>query len=52
MTKQEAIELIETVELLEATRQRIAAQGRIADAHLLDKERKLEQLIADGGKKR
>jgi|TARA_R110000744_G_scaffold35147_1_gene81636 hypothetical protein len=44
MTKQEAIEL------LEATRQRIAAQGRIVDARLLDKERKLKQLIADWDK--
>ena len=44
MPKQEAIEL------LEATRQKIAAQGRIVDARLLDKERKLEQLIADWAK--
>jgi hypothetical protein len=44
MTKQEAIEL------LEATRQKIVSQGRIVDARLLDKERKLEQLIADWDK--
>jgi hypothetical protein len=44
MPKQEAIEL------LEATRQKIVSQGRIVDARLLDKERKLEQLIADWDK--
>ena len=32
---------------LEATRQRIADQGRIADARLLEKERMLEQALAD-----
>jgi len=45
MTKQEAIEL------LEATRQKIAGQARLnaccVDARLLDKQRKLEKLIAD-----
>ena len=33
--------------LLEATRQKIADQGRIADARLLDKERELEQAVID-----
>ena len=33
--------------LLEATRQKIANQGRIADARLLDKERVLEQAVID-----
>jgi hypothetical protein len=33
--------------LLEATRQKIANQGRIADARLLEKERMLEQALAD-----
>ena len=32
---------------LEATRQKIADQGRIADARLLDKERELEQAVID-----
>ena len=50
MTKQQAIALIPTVELLEATRQKIVSQGRIVDARLLDKERRLEQLLVDGGK--
>ena len=33
--------------LLEATRQKIANQGRIADARLLEKERMLEQAVSD-----
>jgi len=33
--------------LLEATRKKIADQGRIADARLLDKERELEQAVID-----
>ena len=33
--------------LLEATRQKIADQGRIADARLLEKERMLEQAVID-----
>ena len=33
--------------LLEATRQKIADQGRIADARLLEKERELEQAVID-----
>ncbi len=37
----------ETEALLEATRQKIANQGRIADARLLDKERVLEQAVID-----
>lgn len=41
MSKQEAIDL------LEATRQRIAEQGRIVDDRLLSKERMLEQVIID-----
>jgi len=32
---------------LEATRQKIADQGRIADARLLEKERSLEQAVID-----
>ena len=32
-------------ELLEATRQRIAEQGRIVDIRLLSKEKMLEQLL-------
>ena len=34
-------------DLLEATRQKIASQGSIVDAHLLDKERMLEQAVID-----
>jgi len=41
MSKQEAIDL------LEATRQRIAEQGRIVDDRLLSKERMLEQVVID-----
>ncbi len=41
MSKQEAIDL------LEATRQRIAEQGRIVDDKLLSKERMLEQVVID-----
>ena len=41
MSKQEAINL------LEATRQRIAEQGRIVDDRLLSKERMLEQVVID-----
>jgi len=41
MSKQEAIDL------LEATRQRIAEQGRIVDDRLLSKERMLEQVVTD-----
>jgi len=33
--------------LLEATRQKIADQGRIVDARLLEKERMLEQAVID-----
>ena len=33
--------------LLEATRQKIANQGRIADARLIEKERMLEQAVSD-----
>ena len=33
--------------LLEATRKKIADQGRIVDARLLDKERELEQAVID-----
>ena len=33
--------------LLEATRQKIANQGRIVDARLMEKERMLEQALAD-----
>jgi hypothetical protein len=33
--------------LLEATRQKIADQGRIVDDRLLEKERMLEQALAD-----
>ena len=33
--------------LLEKTRQKIADQGRIADARLLEKERSLEQAVID-----
>jgi len=33
--------------LLEATRQKIVDQGRIADARLLEKERELEQAVID-----
>ena len=33
--------------LLETTRQKIAEQGRIADARLLEKERMLEQAVID-----
>jgi hypothetical protein len=32
---------------LEATRQQIATQGRIADARLIEKERELEQAVID-----
>ena len=32
---------------LESTRQKIASQGRIVDARLLEKERMLEQALAD-----
>lgn len=41
MSKQEAIDLLET------TRQRIAEQGRIVDDRLLSKERMLEQVVID-----
>ena len=41
MSKQEAIDL------LEATRQRIAEQGRIVDDNLLSKEHMLEQVVID-----
>lgn len=34
---------------LEQVRQTIAQQGRIVDAHLLDKERNLEQVIKELG---
>jgi hypothetical protein len=37
----------EMEELLEATRQKIADQGRIVDARLLEKERMLEQAVID-----
>ena len=37
----------ELEEFLESTRQKIANQGRIADARLLEKERMLEQALAD-----
>ena len=37
----------ELEEFLESTRQKIAYQGRIADARLLEKERMLEQALAD-----
>jgi len=33
--------------LLETTRQKIADQGRIADARLIEKERMLEQAVID-----
>ncbi len=33
--------------LLEATRQKIANQGRIVDARLMEKERMLEQAVID-----
>jgi|TARA_R110002167_G_scaffold6917_4_gene32701 hypothetical protein len=33
--------------LLETTRQKIADQGRIADARLIEKERELEQAVID-----
>tara|TARA_R100000951_G_scaffold88425_1_gene76443 strand:- start:398 stop:583 length:186 start_codon:yes stop_codon:yes gene_type:complete len=33
--------------LLEATRQKIAAQGRVVDDRLLSKERMLEQAVID-----
>tara|TARA_R110000822_G_scaffold16506_1_gene56038 strand:+ start:1479 stop:1658 length:180 start_codon:yes stop_codon:yes gene_type:complete len=33
--------------LLEATRQKLADQGRVVDARLLDKERMLEQAVID-----
>lgn len=33
--------------LLEATRQKLAEQGRIVDARLLEKERMLEQAVID-----
>jgi len=33
--------------LLETTRQKIADQGRIADARLLEKEQTLEQAVID-----
>ncbi len=35
----------EVIDLLETTRQRIAAQGRIVDSRLLSKEKMLEQLL-------
>ena len=35
----------EAIDLLEATRQRIAEQGRIVDSRLLSKEKMLEQLL-------
>ena len=35
----------EVIDLLEATRQRIAEQGRIVDSRLLSKEKMLEQLL-------
>jgi len=37
----------ELEEFLESTRQQIANQGRIADARLMEKERMLEQALAD-----
>tara|TARA_R110002072_G_scaffold184025_1_gene340278 strand:+ start:434 stop:676 length:243 start_codon:yes stop_codon:yes gene_type:complete len=37
----------ELEEFLESTRQKIASQGRIVDARLLEKERMLEQALAD-----
>ena len=37
----------EMEELLEATRQKLADQGRVVDARLLDKERMLEQAVID-----
>jgi hypothetical protein len=37
----------ELEDLLEATRQKIADQGRIVDARLLEKERMLEQAVID-----
>ena len=37
----------ELEEFLESTRQKIAEQGRIADARLLEKERMLEQAVID-----
>tara|TARA_R110001606_G_scaffold92788_1_gene206117 strand:+ start:359 stop:649 length:291 start_codon:yes stop_codon:yes gene_type:complete len=37
----------ELEEFLESTRQKIANQGRIVDARLMEKERMLEQALAD-----
>tara|TARA_R110001592_G_scaffold89106_1_gene262233 strand:+ start:2245 stop:2454 length:210 start_codon:yes stop_codon:yes gene_type:complete len=37
----------EMEELLEATRKKLAEQGRIVDARLLEKERMLEQAVID-----
>jgi len=37
----------EMEELLEATRTKLAKQGRIVDSRLLSKERMLEQALAD-----
>ena len=37
----------EMEELLEATRQKLADQGRIVDSRLLSKEKMLEQAIID-----
>ena len=37
----------ELEEFLESTRQKIASQGRIVDARLLEKERMLEQAVID-----
>jgi hypothetical protein len=37
----------EMEELLEATRKKLAAQGRIVDGRLLEKERMLEQAVID-----
>ncbi len=39
------VEKTEAIDLLEATRQRIAEQGRIVDSRLLSKEKMLEQLL-------
>ena len=39
--------IAKTEAALEATRQKIADQGRIADARLIEKERELEQAVID-----